>query len=288
MNTIGKFLVLMNVAVSVVMLIWALTIFLDPIDWGRKNPRLAYNDPPKDTKEKTLPNQVVASELQKHNLRLKFAVDARPRAELRLEKALNNRNSLELLFAAYHLKYLKKIEELENSPDAVAIHEPKYDDQGLPVLEPKGMVVLDHNNKPVMDDKGNVVIDTNKRIGFPVFEDKALADANQSYVTYAAELDKILVDIYRTSEKITNWIAQEEKLTVRVTGVRDPLGKFIVPGYHDLMELEAQAQRRLKIEIEYVQPLWVRELVNAQLLLERSRGLKARLQELGDKKFVLR
>ena len=147
------------------------------------------------------------------------AVDARPRAELRLEKALRNRNSLETIYAENHLKYIKLVKDLEESSDPVVVKEFKTDKElGTLELNPRGMTVLEATGKPAKDKNDKEVIDSNKRIGFPVFEDEPLKDAKKSYVVYAAELEKILDNIYTTSEKIKDWIEKEEKLTIRING----------------------------------------------------------------------
>jgi hypothetical protein len=293
MNAIGKMLVLINLALSLLMLGWALTVYFHPIDWGHNMPRKAYLDPPK-SKSDAEPNVRKAPEAAKHLAALQRDVNARPRAEANLDRALRNRDSLRRIFAKNHLEYVAEVEKLERGGrrgwsrrwDDIEIRELKYDDNtGLLVLEPRGMTVLDAAGAPELDDKKNPVVDDNRRIGGVVY-DKVLPTVNKSYAAYAAELDQVLMDIKATSERIKGWIEKEEKLTVRVNGTRDKAGKFIVPGYYDLYDLEKLAQARLGKEIEYVQPLWVRELVNAQLLLERSRALRRRLQELGDKNVV--
>jgi hypothetical protein len=283
MNVIGKFLVLVNVLLSLAALTWALAIYLDPTDWGKKTPKSAFIDPPKDKKDdKGLPNELQPSEWDKRKASLSEAATLREPAEVALERAQRNRDQLRLIFADNHMKYVKLLDDLEHAPGPVAVMPLKFDAHGRPALDRPGLPVLKANNQQDVDKDGKPLINESKRIGYPMF-DAPLKEVNKSYQAYLADLKKVTADYFTASKKLEGWIDKEEKLTVRVTGVRDEKGKFTTPGYYDLLELEGILQRRLKSEIEYVQPLWVRELVSAQYLLERRRGLIKRLQELGDK-----
>lgn len=264
-----------------------LALYLDPVDWGKKTPTKAYVEPSKDKKDdKGLPNEAIPSELQKRILALQQAIDAQPCAEYHLERAQRNRDSIQLVFARNHLEYVRKMEELENAKDPVAVQDLKLDDAtGRPALSPAGMTVLKTNGQPEKDKDGKDVIDTSRRIGKPMFQEP-LPDVNKSFAVYNEDLAKVMEKILAKSKEIDDWIKKEKKLTVRMTGKRDEMGKLETPGYYDLLEMELVAQKRLKSEIDYVQPLWVRELVNAQLLLERRRGLIKRLQELGVKNLA--
>jgi len=55
-----------------------------------------------------------------------------------------------------------------------------------------------------------------------------------------------------------------------------------------LLEQEKLVQKQLKREIDDIEPLWVRKLVEAQLLVARRQALEARKKELeaqfGEKK----
>src|SRR5260370_20362066 len=89
-------------------------------------------------------------------------------------------------------------------------------------------------------------------------------------------------EIEAVSKQIAKVHGLQEKLTVRLTGVRGKDGKVVEPGYYDLLETEAEAQKKLREEVEYLQPLWVMELLNAQYLRGRRQGLEKRLLELGE------
>lgn len=285
MNTIGKMLVIVNVGLSVLMLCWGLALYFHPIDWGHKEAQKLYSEPPKEKAGDKLPNMRQAAVIDKVGAALQQDIDARPRGEARLEAAQRNRNSVQEIFAKNHLEYVKKVEILEKSEEPVAVHELKYDDKnGTLVLDPPGMTVLDRNGKPELD-KEKPVVDESKRIGFPEFQKDPVPNLTKSYAAYAADLKKVMEDFKTVSDRITKLLEQEKKLTIRVNGVREG-GKFTVPGYYDLLELETTAQRQLNEEIDYLQPLWARELVNAQLLLARSQALQRRIQELKGKKVV--
>src|SRR5262249_14118943 len=114
-NTLGKLLVLVNLAVAVFLLGLAAMTYFHPIDWGRKNPRKAWMDVPPGKSGDRPPNEVVASELDKRMAALKKQADDRPRAEAHLESALRSRDPVQLTFAENHLEYVKDLERLEFS-----------------------------------------------------------------------------------------------------------------------------------------------------------------------------
>src|SRR5262249_9003769 len=58
MNVLGKALVLINFALSVVLLAWAVALFLRPVDWGWKEARKVWLDP---AEGKSAPNERQAS-----------------------------------------------------------------------------------------------------------------------------------------------------------------------------------------------------------------------------------
>src|SRR5205823_2426995 len=147
-----------NGALAVLMLGVALITYFHPTDWGRKEPHKVYTDLPKG-KDAGLPNLNKPSQLDLQMAALQEAVNARPRAEARLERALRNRDSLQQIFAQNHLEYLEKVEKLERAGrrgwsrrDDIEIRELKYDGKdGMLVLNSPGMTVLDGAGKPELD-----------------------------------------------------------------------------------------------------------------------------------------
>src|SRR5262249_2413334 len=117
---------------------------------------------------------------------------------------------------------------------------------------------------------------------------------NRSYATYLAELKKVDERIAAVQDKTAEILKKEEVLTDRLIGelekggkpARDKSGSVLRPGWDYLIEQEAQAPRELKKELDYVQPLWVKELVDAQQLISRRETLLRRLNELGDRSYL--
>jgi hypothetical protein len=72
-----------------------------------------------------------------------------------------------------------------------------------------------------------------------------------------------------------------QEKTKLIAGVLDPKGeKKLEPGMHDLLEEEKILQKQLKKEIDDIEPLWVRKLVDSQVLFARKLALELRISEL--------
>jgi hypothetical protein len=117
--------------------------------------------------------------------------------------------------------------------------------------------------------------------------DQPVPGAEKSYTSYLVDLWAKAKEIEAVSKEIAKLHDLQEKLTIRLNGVRGKDGKLVEPGYYDLLESEAEAQKKLREELEYLQPLWVMELFNAQYLRGRRQGLEKRLMELGEDPSLL-
>jgi hypothetical protein len=248
MNYLGKGLVLVNMLLSVSFLSWAGAIYMQKMDWGWKDPR-KYLD------------ERVPSEIDKRTALLKEAVRGRDRATAAVAAAQKDLARHEHLLPRNHLWYNAELARLELSPEkGIEILEVKFD---------KGRVAQDKLKRPVLE----------KKVTF-TDADKKTTDVDKSFESYRADLKKVQEDIETVTASIKGWIEKQKDLTIRLNGEKDEKGKVVKLGLYDLMEEETKAQDQLQKEMAYVRPLWVRELVDAQLLVERRQGLEARLAEL--------
>jgi len=108
----------------------------------------------------------------------------------------------------------------------------------------------------------------------PVFNG-VVKDAEKSTAGYRKEFNKLDADIVAVTGKIDKMIKQEGELTINLNGI-----KGVKAGMYELQEKEKTMQDKLQDTMDKLQPLWVRELVNAQLLLARMGRLDQRLDEL--------
>jgi hypothetical protein len=252
MNFLGKFLVLINLALALVLLAWAVLLFTQPVDLGWKEPRKAWGGSPEGKKE---PNEVIAARIDERAAGYKILREVRAAAVANAKLAEDRLRPYEGQFGANRVYYNRQLQHLESGQGQIQVAEVKYNKDGTPALF------------------------QGKEWAPPVL-DRLVPEVTKSYKTYLDEL-------FATAEKMKNVAAQiakvqgeQKKLTERLNGVHKD-GKVVEPGYYDLLEDEAVAQQKLKAEIEYLQPLWVVELYNAQLLRGRRQGLEKRMRELG-------
>jgi hypothetical protein len=94
------------------------------------------------------------------------------------------------------------------------------------------------------------------------------------------EMHKMLADqqdaVKQEMAKVAKLMQEEERLTREVNG--DPQKK--VKGLRDLQAEEISVENNLQGELEYLRPLRYNRQVEAALLLKRQQSLKARLDEL--------
>ena len=69
-------------------------------------------------------------------------------------------------------------------------------------------------------------------------------------------------------------------MSVNLNGQKDEDGKLVKVGMYELLEREKKTQQQVKDEMEYLQPKWAQELLDAQFLLTRQGRLDQRLAEL--------
>ncbi len=122
-NFIGKSLVVIHVALSLLALTWAGAILLQFVDWGWKQPRL-------DISER------VPSELDKRLAAVGEAKRASDMALPPLKKSQDAWHAAMDRYAVNHLFYRDQLERLQKAPGALVVNDIHFQD-GKPVLGPK-------------------------------------------------------------------------------------------------------------------------------------------------------
>jgi len=250
MNLLGKTLVLVQVALSLVLLSWGVAVFAYPVDLGWKEPRRAWVDAP----EGKSGNERIASEIDKRAAAVKKAVEAKHRALARVEQAQKAVAAVQHKFWQLHLAYNNVLVQLRQANADIPIREIRFaKDKGVPELDAKEPTGLAY--------------------------DKAVPDADKSFEKYLQVLKDRHQSIKMTQESIAKILEEEKKITLYLAG-KDANDKQVNPGIYGLLEQEAAMQTQLKEEYDYLQPLWVRELNAAQILMQRHARLEKRVKEL--------
>jgi hypothetical protein len=242
MNHLGKGLVLVTAAASVAFLAWAVAIYTQTIDWGWKDPR-------KELGER------VPSEIDKRIAAVKEANAFRARAEAGVKAGSADLARAEEDYGQNVLLYRAKLAELRGADGKIAIHEIKRE-------------------------KGVLIRKDPRATAAPAFEEKPLPGVDKSIAGYWKELDDVQARLVWITGEIDNLIKKENELTVNLIGQKDEDGKVVKVGMYDLLEREKKTQEQIRAESNYLQPLWVQELQDAQFLLERMEQLDQRLKEL--------
>ena len=243
-NSLGKLLVLINLAASVLFMTFAGAIFLQKVDWGWKEPR------------KDITGQVrIASEIDQRNAAVKAAHQGVAHVMPGLKTAQTNLIVIEPRFPDNHRWYVQQIERLKNDPgDKIEILDFVIGNEGVPELDPKP------SGRP--------------KLGKPT-------GLSKSYRKYSDDLKDVQKKTDGAIDEINDLIGQEEKLTFILNG-KDKLGKLVKdkPGLYTLLEIEAQKQNAAKVEKEYLLPRWVGALEEVNQFQERRRRLDATIEKL--------
>jgi hypothetical protein len=273
-NLLGKSLAFVHVSLSILLLGFAFAIYLNPVDFGWKEPRRFWNDQPNKKEE----NLLLASEFDKAEAAVRKMARFREEELYHLGVAHEKLAAIEPWLGKNHIEGMDLLEKLESGKGPFNIDEVQFDEKGKLVLQP---------NAPY-------------QLGFPQLAAiKREIPINMSFAGYLVQLRKLDADIDKVQAAMKDLVAKEVTITQRLIGDiapdgtprRHPDGSIVRPGWHYLIELEMDAQQQLKKELEYLQPLWVKELVDAQLLVARRDLLLQRLAELGQvegKAFISR
>lgn len=248
MNFLGKTLVLVTLLFSVSFLAWSLAVWSNRVDWGWKDPR------------KHLEAERVPSEIDKRAAIFKQLIQVKAAVTRQVETTRQSLTFYEALLPYNHLIYAQELARLESAPGPITVQEIEVGKDG---------VVLDDYLRPRYG----------KKLTFTDADKKSI-EISKSYASYRADLQKVQGDIDEVTAGIQKWVASQKDLTFKLNGTAENGNKTARPGLYRLLDQESQTQDRLRQEMIYVRPLWVRELVDAQLLLERQQSLRRRLAEL--------
>jgi hypothetical protein len=246
MNRIGKGLVLLHAAVSLLALAWAAGLFLKFTDWGWKEPRTELG-------------MRIPSEYDKRVAALQEAVKARDVALYGLKTAQASLREAEARFPQNHLFYQQELARLRSATDPIEVKSVKR--------------------------AGPIVLDTpGKAIGRPVLEEK-VEGIEKSYDSYMADLKKINEACDTEVKETSGWIEKEKAVTFLLNG-KDDAKKDVktTKGIYALLEVEKAAQDQAKFEKDYLQPVWARALEEAELYGSLHARLKKTLEGLRQRK----
>jgi hypothetical protein len=266
-NLLGKSLAFLHVSLSILMMVFALALYLNAVDIGWKEPRRYW----REVEGKKGENLLVPSLIDKREAAFRKLVRFKRDELLHLGQAQVSFAEVEMFLGDNHVKADAILEKLEKGEGEFAIKDIKFDDAtGALSLEPGP-----------------------HQLGFPSLE-TPVPGVNMSYTGYLAKLEDVDKRIRAVQDNTAAILKKEEAITKDLIGnmdkdgkqERDKSGSVTRPGWYYLVEAEVRAQNALKKELEYVQPLWVKELVDAQLLVSRRDILQRRLQELGDKGYL--
>jgi hypothetical protein len=247
-NRLGKLLVFLNLACSVVAMTWAAGVYLQFLDWGWKDPRVEL--------DKQIP-----SEFDKRVAALADAMKAAdlvypdpraypdPKPPDIVKKTYDSLATAQKGFADNHLIYNREIARLRTDPNQIDIKGVKSPSE--PALDVKII------GKPILDD--------------PVPEiDQSLETYRKEVAKKEEEIKAVAADILKEvekQEKITNWLNDDKK---------DKAKK----GLYTLLREETDLQARIKYERDYIQPQWVEALEKLSLHKIRRVQLEKRVDEL--------
>jgi hypothetical protein len=275
-NLIGKLMALAYVGLTVMLLGLAAVIYFDAVDLGWKQPRRFWSEADLKPGAGTL----IPSQLDKREAGMRQLVRFRHDQAARLDQAHNSEAEVDMFLGENHLRGEAELARLHGDPKAVeeAMGKEKID-------------VFDSQ----FDDKDHLVLEpaTSRDLGYPILN-KKLGHLSMSYEGYMYNLEKVNQAIRKTQDDLVAILVEEKAITDRLIGdmdkagrqIRDKSGSVVNPGWYYLLEVEVMAQRELEKEIDHVQPLWVKEVIDAHQLVSRRQILLRRLHELGDRGYL--
>lgn len=241
-NTLGKLLVMLHVSFSMLALTWAASVYLQFTDWGWKEPRTDLG-------------QRVPSEYVKRAAALKESLRARDLVYYTVKPAQANLREAEDRFPTNSLWYDSILAEMKSSAaDKIEVKEIKYTG---------GVLDLDTPGKAV---------------GKPVLENP-VPGVEKSLALYQEDLKKIFKESDVVTVETRKWVQEAKEITKRLTGLAED-GKRDKTGLYDLLIVETRNQAQAKFEMDYLQPLWVDALKEAELYRERRERLDDALRRV--------
>jgi hypothetical protein len=266
-NNLGKSLVLLQVALSVMLLALAVAIYFNAVDFGWEQPTRLWHE----AKGGKGNNLLIPSMFDKREAAMRHLVRIKRDELTRVSNQQDNYVNVGTILAKNHLLGKEALDKLEGGEGDLDIKAVKYSEKGEMQRHPENPAEL----------------------GFPEL-DAPMPGIKMSHASYQAKLKDLNSSIEQTQASTKELLNKEEAVTVRLSGKLDKDGKpavdksgaVIEPGWYYLLEKEYQTQRELLKELEYVEPLRVKEISDAQLALNRRDSLLRRLNELGDTGYL--
>jgi hypothetical protein len=229
-NHIGKGLVLVHLVLSMLALSWAASIFLQFTDWGWKEPRKELD-------------YRVPSEFDKRSAALKQALRARDLVYGAVKPAQVSLRDAEERFPQNNLYYRAEMKRLKSDPNAIEVMAPKYEG-GVLVLDTPGRAI----GKPLMDEPVPII--------------------QKSYDEYRKDLAKLHDEADEVRKEVRTWVEKAKDITDQLNGL-DAEGAKTRKGLYELLDIESQTQSKLKFEMDYLQPIWVDAIKEAEIYRAR-------------------
>lgn len=239
-NMIGKTLVFLHLIASVTALSWAGAVFMQFTDWGWKEPRKELD-------------YRVPSEYDKRAADLADAQRARDMNYGTIKPAQADVRDSAEAFVQNHLWYREQLVRLKSDPS--------------PMLEIKQIKYAD----------GRPVLDPDTALGKPVLE-AVVPLLAKSYTGYLEDFKKALADGIEVNKETIMWVESEQEVTRKINGL-DEKDKRTRAGLYDLLEDERRVQASIDFEKDYLRPLLVKSMNEAEIYGER----KIRLEQALDR-----
>jgi hypothetical protein len=266
-NNLGKTLALLQVGLSLALAALALAIYFNAVDFGWEQPARYFSE----AKGQKGNNLLVPSLFDKREAAMRKLVRIKRDELTRLDGLQEDSAAVATILGKNHLLGNQVLEQLAQGEGTMEIKGVRYNENG----------------------ELAVIAESHPELAFPALE-TALPGINMSYAGYLAKLKELDSRIEEKQASTDDLLKKEKDVTGRLSGriekdgkhAVDKSGSVIEPGWLYLLETEYQAQAQLLKELEYVQPLWVKELVDSQQVLSRRDSLLRRLEELGDKGYL--
>jgi hypothetical protein len=244
MTKLGKWLVLINVALSLMFLAWAVGLYSNHINWAT---------PPSDSGQRV---QGMVDELKEQITRL---VAARDSADNRWFDATGRVLALEMERPARQ-KYYADLTRSVRQGDLAAINPPV---QQLEFDRATGRVVLKPTGRPPVEIDGQPAL---------------------SMAGYRAAIHDKTAQISAAQQQVTALVGETEKLTRQVTGFIPPGdGERVTAEQKGLRMVLAEQEKLahdLRLEQDYLRSPLTNYAIQTDLLRKRQAALAARLDEL--------
>lgn len=247
-NFLAKFLVLIHAVLSLLAMTWAIAIFLQFRDYGRREPNVEVLERHADGKVKS--SVVHASEYDKSSAAVKIAADTRDRVYAQVAPAIDSVRAVAPHLSSNHLVYVAELIRLHRSPEPIEVKR----------LE-QGGAVLEHD------------------LGKPKAEAASIPGLAKSYKSYEADLSDLFKQIKDYEAKNQKIAADTKKLTAQLTGT-DEEGKYVHPGLYHLVDLEFTAQGEIRKAIDAIKQPHSQIIEQARVLQFRRTDLEAQLKRL--------